>query len=699
LEACELINKGYQIPRISLIWIMASIALVIAPHVPRLPLWIVALIIVCMAWRLLIFQGKLAYPGCVAKVLIVLITLPLTVLQYRGQGLGLDAAVCLLIMGVVFKLLEMCTRRDMMIVVTLTYVLIMVGFIYSQTILTSVHALLLVIVITGALVSLNRDNSHSTIVGNSRVAIRLVLQSIPLSIALFVLVPRVAPLWSMPSPASATKTGVTDEMTPGSITNLGRSAELAFRVSFEGEIPPHEELYWRGLVLDFFDGQTWRRAGSSFLSFNMISRFPTEFLGTPRGAAIDYDVVLEPTQQSWIYALQLAQFNDSDIVQDRNYTLHTSTPITQRFRYQIRSHLLSATDVELPGVLLARGLQLPDVELNPRTQAFAKQMRNESTDERDFVMRILGYFREQPFYYTLNPPRLGDESIDEFLFSTREGFCGHYAGSFVYMMRAAGIPARVVVGYQGGEYNPFENYTMVYQYNAHAWAEVWLEGEGWVRFDPTAAVAPERISLGVEAVFANQPGFMEDSRFSMIRFRDTQWLNSLRLRLDALDYAWNRWVVSYDEDLQFALLEDLFGTNARAGVLLVLFASICVLLGIVAVVLLGGNRRVRHDPATRLYLGLADELAKVGLARKRGEGPRDYCERICHHRADIGPQMRELTDFYQQLNYGNAVEKLAAAQSHDSHTLALLRQSIYALRRRLGSSDTSIFVRFWKERF
>ncbi len=435
-------------------------------------------------------------------------------------------------------------------------------------------------------------------------------------------------------------------------------------------------------MLDFFDGRTWRRAGSTLQTYQVISRFPTDFRGVPLGEPVSYDVIMEPTQQSWVYALQLAEVSARDMVQDRNYSLITERPINQRYRYKVNSYLQHQTDLQLAGTQRARSLQMPEGDLNPRTSALATELRAAAGTDIDFAMAVLQHFREQPFYYTLTPSALGDSSIDEFMFTTREGFCGHYAGSFVYMMREVGIPARVVVGYQGGEYNPYEDYTLVYQYNAHAWAEVWIEGEGWVRFDPTAAVAPERITLGVESFFQDQPGFMEDAGFSMMRFRDTQWLNTLRLRLEGLDYAWNRWVVSYDENMQMELLGGWFGDNARQGLLVALGSTIALFFVLAGWFLLRQTHGTRHDPATSLYMKLLQELAKSGVPRQRGEGPVDYSSRVAIERPDLATDMRDVTDLYVRLVYG---EKSGAADVKDlgNTNLVNLRLSTRQLRRRL----------------
>lgn len=682
------------VPRLSLGWLLSTFVLVISPHLLRLPLGVSGLIAASIVWRVLIFRGRLAFPGIAVRILIVFFSLPLTVLSYRGEGGGLDVAVCLLILGTSFKLLEMRRRRDMIIVLCLCYVLTMIGFIYSQTIPAALLALVNIVAITSALITLYRDNAHSSVENNTRLALRMVAQSIPLAIALFVLVPRVAPLWSMPIPVSSSTTGVTDEMSPGDISRLSRSAELAFRVSFDTQTPAHEKLYWRGLVLDFFDGRTWRRGGSALRSFEILERLRTPLRGEGLGEEIAYDLILEPTQQSWIYALQLAQTNAADIVQDRYYTLYTEKPVTQRYRYQVRSALEYRTDLDLSGSLRARALQLPGEDSNQQAHELAARLRSASANDEDYVFQVLRYFRERPFYYTLTPPPLGEASIDEFLFNSRQGFCEHYAGSFVYLMRAANIPARVVVGYQGGEINPFEGYTMVYQYNAHAWAEVWLEGQGWVRFDPTAAVAPERIRLGAQAVLANEPGFLEDSRFSMMRFRDTQWLNALRLRLDAVDYAWNRWVISYDEERQVDLLDSLLGKQLRERLFLVLGAVLALFFLIAAFFLLRGADAQARDPATRLYLRLLAELADRGIKRRRGEGPHDFCERFACQQPELAGDMGRVTELYVQCSYGHEGNSADREQ-----LLQELMARIRTLRLRVASPVRRLWLQLLPRRY
>lgn len=666
---------AFQIPRLSLLWILASLVVIVLPQIFRLPWWVTGLAILCVVWRLAIFSGRAAYPAKSVRASLVLIAIVLTAWEYAGVGIGLDAAISVLVLSAFFKALEMRDKRDIAIVICLSYVLIMADFIYSQTILTSAHALVAMMISTGALISVSRDNAHNTLSHNARLSVRIVLQAIPVTIVLFILVPRIAPLWTMPQPSPSSTTGVSDEMSPGDISSLGRSTELAFRVSFDGDAPSHEKLYWRGLVLDDFDGRSWTRRRNSFAFARRMANEPVDIQVATEGPAISYDVILEPTQQNWLYAMSLADFDSADIYRDNNFSLYLRNPITQRYRYQMRSFLQYQAEIELSDYWRRVNLALPEQDANVLSQDFSQELRANADNDRDFINSVLNNFREQEFYYTLSPGLLGQASIDEFLFSSKEGFCEHYASSFVYLMRAAGIPSRVVVGYQGGEYNPYEDYTMVYQYNAHAWAEVWLEGEGWIRVDPTAAVAPERINLGVEAFFANQPELLEDSGFSMLRFRDNAWINSLRLRLDALDYAWNRWVVSYDEDLQLSFLEGLFGESVQKKLVWILVGSTSLVFGLLAFIVLRGGVKDRHDKATRLYLSISDNLRQHGLARERGEGPRDYAQRVALARPDLAVSMRELTELYMQLNY------------HDPEQEAMARE---ALMKQLTSKARSI---------
>jgi len=667
---------SYQIPRAALGWMLISVLLVIIPLSVRMPLWISVIAIVCIFWRLLIFTGSLNFPGRLTRFAVVVFTLIISVSQMQNLGVGLDSAASLLALGFVFKLIEMRQKRDIYVVISLCFVMLMVAFLYSQSVVMTLYIAAVVIIITGAMIALNRSPLIVDTAGTLAMAGKIFLQAVPLTVVLFMVFPRIAPLWAVPIQSNSGTTGVTDEMSPGDISQLGRSGDLAFRVQFENILPPpHQDLYWRGLVLDAFDGETWRRTRSSSLSSSAaLSNFLWNSEQRIRigGTGTYYNVILEPTQQPWIYGLHLSQPQSRNIFQSRNFELFNNGRITQRLSYDLLSFADNQTDLILRDSARSRSLGLPTTG-NIQSREFARELRASVNSDRAYAFAVLAHFQRNQFFYTLNPALLGENRIDDFLFSTLEGFCEHYASTFAFLMRAVGIPSRVIVGYQGAEYNRFENYMMVYQYNAHAWNEIWLEGEGWVRFDPTAAVSPERIEIGVEAALRNDPAFLEESLFPAMRLGSFSWLNTMRLRLDAIEYEWNRRVVNYDEEVQFELFERLFGEITEEKVLL-------LLLGLAGIVILGVALTViriepgsGHDPVTKLYLKVSRELEKIGLARLRGEGPLNYRDRVAAANPELAGVMGELTALYVELNYRGK-----------RRTDAQLKQQLQAFRRLLN---------------
>ncbi|MCG8415272.1 MAG: DUF3488 and transglutaminase-like domain-containing protein [Pseudomonadales bacterium] len=680
---------NYQIPRAALLWILVSVVLVIIPQSIRMPFWLSAVALLCVGWRLLIFSGRLDYPGKAMRVAVVVFTLIISVSQMRNLGVGLESASSLLTLGFVFKLIEMRYKRDIYVVICLSFLMCMVAFLYSQSVLVTIYIAFCVMVIIGAMIALNRSTLQADHRSTWRMAMRIAAQAVPLTIVLFLVFPRIAPLWAVPVQTSAGRTGVSDEMSPGDLSALGRSNELAFRVQFENGPPPlHEDLYWRGLVLENFDGETWtrRRGRSAYSGAAEYANFQFTWRDRVRlgGEPLTYNVIQEPTQQPWIYGLHLAEPLSRNIYQSRNFEAFNNGLIAKRISYDMQSYMSSQTDLILLDSARRRNLDVPQ-QGNERSREFAQQLRSSVNSDRDYVNAVLSHFQQNPFYYTLNPELLGDNRIDDFLFNTRQGFCEHYASTFGFLMRAAGVPTRVVVGYQGAEYNRFEDYMMVYQYNAHAWNEVWLEGEGWVRFDPTAAVSPTRIRLGVEAALQDDPGFLDESLLAAVgRFN---WVNTLRLRLDAIEYEWNRRVVNYDEEVQFELFERLFGevTQQKAMLLLIALASI-VILG-VGMTIIRIEPRGQQDPVVRLYNRISDELAKVGLERRKGEGPLSYRDRVVASKPELATVMAELTDLYVQISYRNQAadsgvdrQQFAALQS----CFRQLKSVLSPLRQRLS---------------
>ena len=678
----------YQIPREALRWILLTVLLVMLPQSLHMPIWVTVVALVCIAWRWLIFSGRTDYPGRMLRVAIVFFTLVLTISQMRSLGVGLDSAASLLALGFVFKLVEMRRKRDIYVVVSLSFIMAMVTFLYSQSLLTTLYIGAVIIVITGTMIALNRSahtaESHSRHSrGTFGLALILGFQALPLTLVLFVVFPRIAPLWAVPMQNSGGTTGVSDEMSPGDLAQLGRSSELAFRVQFEDNVPPlHENLYWRGLVLNDYDGETWRRTrrGSSYSQAASLNDFRWNWQDRvrPGDRELRYNVIIEPTNQPWLYGLHLAQPDSGNLYQSRDFEMFNNGLVSKRTSYDVVSYRGSQTDLILLDSARRRSTQLP-AEGNEQSHAFAQQLRATVESDRDFAYAVLAHFQQSPFFYTLNPALLNEQRIDDFLFNTREGFCEHYASSFAFLMRAVGIPARVVVGYQGAEYNPYEDYMMVYQYNAHAWNEVWLEGEGWVRFDPTAAVSPERIELGVEAALADDPAFMEQSLFSAARLGSLSWLNSIRLRLDAIEYEWNRRVVNYDEEVQSDLLSQVLGEVTEQKVLLLLIALCLVVIAVLALLVLDVEPRSRRSRVDRLYAQVGQELEKIQLGRRHGEAPLHYRDRVIAERPELEELMTGLTRDFLEMNYGDA----QFSDSDRKARLARLKSALTQLRLKL----------------
>jgi len=666
------VELSYQIPRPALIWVLVAVVLVLLPQSVRMPVWISVVALCCVCWRLLIFNGRLNYPNRMVRVALVLFTLIISFTQIRNIGIGLDSAASLLALGFVFKLIEMRQKRDIYVVISLCFVMSMVTFLYSQSVVTTLYVMLVIAVTMGAMIALNRSSSVIDNMGTARLAIKIAAQALPLTIVLFIVFPRIAPLWAVPMQTGVNSTGVTDEMSPGDISELARSAELAFRVQFDDGVGlAHQQLYWRGLVLDNFDGSTWRRTrnSSAYSVAASLADFRISYNDRIRtvGEPVSYNIILEPTQQPWLFGLHLAEDVNDEFFSGRNFELFNNGRITQRLSYDLRSYMQNQTDVLLLGSSRNRNLELPDGG-NERSQEFARELRASVTTDRQYANSVLTHFSQNQYFYTLNAPLLGENRIDEFLFDTMAGFCEHYASTFTYLMRAAGIPARVVIGYQGAEANPYENYLMIYQYNAHAWSEVWFEGEGWVRFDPTGAVSPTRIELGVQEALRDDPAFMEDDLFSAARFGGIGWLNAMRLRLDAIEYEWNQLVVNYDEDVQFELFERLFGEVTQQKVIMLMGSLALIVIIVVGFMVISIEPRIRRSPTDRFYLSVCKELAKVDIVRRQGEGPIAFRDRVCTERPELAEAMTELTQLYVKLNYA---EKSVSEAEQKTQLLAL----------------------------
>jgi transglutaminase-like putative cysteine protease len=592
--------------------LLAAAGMVLAPHAGHLPWWVSASCACILAWRALITLRGTRMPPA-------LVLLPLAVGAMAGVFityktlLGREAGVAMAVLLVGFKMLEMHARRDLFVVVFVCFFLVLTNVFYSQSILTALLMVASIIGLLTAQLSFQFTGAMPPLGQRLMLGARILGIAAPLALALFFLFPRIqGPLWGMPGDANSGKTGLSNDMSPGNISSLAQSSEVAFRVKFAAAAPAQPLLYWRALVLADFDGRTWTQGAREAGAKPLLVRGKQP---------VTYTVTQEATGQRWLFALDvpdsLPLLDDNQARLSAAFELRAQRPIDQRARYDVRSQL----DYKIEPDALARRerfMALP-AGFNPKTLQAGLELQKEP-DPFKRVSAVLAKFRNEEYAYTLEPPPLGPNSVDDFLYGTQAGFCEHYASAFVVLMRAAGVPARVVTGYQGGEYNPVDGFLAVRQSDAHAWAEVWLEHRGWVRIDPTAAVAPYRIERNLARALPDSGMFGD---LINIELDHDSWLAQLRFRLGALNNGWNQWVLNYDPKRQHRLVDgvsDALG-NWRYLAALAALAS----LGFVA-----RARRLRRekDPVDTLYSALCLQMGRLGMVRADDEGPTAYAQRL-----------------------------------------------------------------------
>ncbi len=632
-RALPLLERG------SIPWLLMAALATIAPHASHLPIWLSLLAALFLLWRGWLWQRNERLPARWLLGLLVLAGTAGIGWQYRTL-FGRDAGVALIVFFMALKPMEMQRRRDALVVIMLGFFLLLTHYFYSQTILTGLWLLLATVQLTATLIRLHGNAQPAGQI--VRYAGVLVAQALPFMLILFLLFPRVAgPLWGLPQDAHSGLSGLSDRMSPGSLNQLIQSGAIAFRARFSGAPPEKSHLYWRGPVLADYDGLTWLAGPTRPDAQNTGSAAPVI---ETSGQSTAYVITLEPHNQRWLLALDLPIERPENSLLAPTFETLAREPLVRRERYAFRSSFAYVANRQENPRMLQQALRLP-AGLNPRSRQLAAEWQSRlQTPERisDAALRL---FREEKFFYTLRPPLLGQHAIDDFVFETRRGFCEHYASAYVVLMRAAGIPARVVTGYQGGEINPVDGYLTVRQSDAHAWAEIWLENRGWVRVDPTAAVAPSRIELGIEAALpAGEP------LPALVRI-DYDWLRTLRHRWEATNNAWNQWVLGYNPQRQRDLLERLGLDNPdwrrMAAALAFLSALTLLIVGFSTL-----YRKTSVTPAQRAWQHYCRRLEKLGMPRATWEGPFDFAARVSRERPEWGPLTSEAAGYFADLHYG-----------------------------------------------
>ncbi|MFR0688119.1 DUF3488 and DUF4129 domain-containing transglutaminase family protein [Enterobacterales bacterium AE_CKDN230030158-1A_HGKHYDSX7] len=654
-------TSAQPIPRVALTWLLVAQAVVIIPHLEHLPVWIVGLWLGCAFWRIQVFRMRANYPSGLAKLALVAVA-GLGVWFSRGSVIGLDAGVVLLIAAFVIKLVELKTRRDAWVLILLGFFSVTTSYLFQDDILAAAFSALPVLALLAALIGLQQSGFGTRAGSTLQLAGGLLLQALPLMLLLFVLFPRMGPLWSMPMPGGKATTGLSDSMLPGDMVELSKSSALAFRASFDGPMPERSQLYWRALTLERFDGERWTQGYQGLTA--------SEPQWQRQGSPFHYQVIMEPSGRPWLFTLDVVQIESGDARIMSDFRLERRRAVHQSLLYQATSWPDALMEPNDAARALRQNLNLPAAG-NPRSRAWAQELHARYPEADTLVRMMLQHFRDQPFHYTLKPAATGPQRIDGFLFDTRSGFCEHYAGAMTFVLRAAGVPARVVTGYQGGEVNTTGNYLLIHQFDAHAWVEYWRAGRGWTRVDPTAAVAPQRIEQNLEQALSQEDGFLSDSPFSPLRYRNFSFLNDLRLVWDNVNYGWQLWVLGYQAEQQGDMLQRWFGSVDSRWIAGLLVGGGALLLGLVALVLFKPWQR-SSDPQQRSFQRFERLLAPLGVHRAPGEGARDFCRRAIRVLPAHAQAIRAYLDAFEAQRYGGAASSPAELRA----LLAKLRREL-----------------------
>ncbi len=572
-----------------LFWITFAVLLAVLPQLYRLPMWFLPMTMTVVAYR---FYAQLNQVKKAYNLLLMLIAIMALLLIIYSQGFGLsrEISVTILITMTVLKLLETYSMRDALLVVMLCYFVTMTRFLYSQDMLLVFYLLSSAFVTTHALSVLNHEKSLTWFDQKQikSTASSLAL-AIPFAVLFFLVFPRLgAPIWGSPDIFGEGKTGLSDTMSPGSIVELFMDDSPAFRVTFkDGVKPANNHLYWRGPVLWHFDGLTWSRKKHKYAR-NNIKQYSSE-------TEVEYEVELESTGQHYLFGLDYVVDAPEKTHLLPDSILYTETAVNQLRHYQLKSLLLNRFYQPLSDFDKTLLLDYP-VQQNLKTLTMMQSWRQAAANDLQIVNRALQWFNQSEFYYSFTPPPLSGQVIDQFLFDSKRGFCEHYASSFVIMMRMAGIPARVVTGYQGGVDNG--EYLLVKQSDAHAWAEVYITQVNqpgyWLRVDPTAMVAPERVESGAREIMDSKRNFF-----------DFEWLKNSRESMDKYRYQWNQWVRNFNVSKQQALFRAI-GIEHRDGKSLALMMlGILFTTALISLLPLWWLKRRKFTALQKLYLQLA----------------------------------------------------------------------------------------------
>jgi len=629
----------------SMYWVIAALSIALVPQISTMPPHMIVICLTPLLWRLAAEIRGWKAPHSAVRVTLTLILVAVLIFTYGGL-IGRRTAVSLLSLMLCLKLLETFRVRDARIVTSLSLFLCATQFLFTQGILMIFYTVGTTVTALVAIALLQRREAFQPVgdappSGHSMFTelgftLRLLAMALPAALAVFLLFPRwSSPLWGVPENALDARSGLSESMTPGSIQGLFMDDSPAFRADFESNLPSQSELYWRGPVFWKFDGQTW---ASDYLDRS----YPANVQPRLENAQWRYRVQLEPHEQRWIFALDYPAMRPRGTRMEMDYQLTSTHPITKLVSYDMASDPDFVDSPTLRSAFRRAALELP-ADFNPRTLEMMRSWREETPDDIQLISRVLRWFNQEEFRYTLNPELLSRHSVDEFLFQTRSGFCEHYASAFTVMMRMAGVPARIVTGYQGGWFNELGGYVLVRQSDAHAWSEVWLPEDGWTRIDPTAAVAPERIDRGsLEALGGRRHAL------------DFEWMRVMRNGFDLVQRRWNDWVIAFNADRQSRLFEPLGIRNLSTGQLVALMLSAALLISALMLPFILRMRVSRKpDPVVRAWHVFRQRLKRSGLDLEPGMAPMELAAFAGSQMRQSAREIQRIATLYRDIRYAD----------------------------------------------
>lgn len=629
------------ISRFSLPWLLLSAVATLLATYTEPWLWLVAGVF--MAWQLAMFFERARYPSAFIKTALVIALGALT-WSLAGGDFNLENAVSFMVAASLLKLLEMRSVRDAYFLLFAWLFLLATGFLFKQSLLFTLYALLVFFILLLTLLLLQlpaQTPATKATQALAKYSLVLMLSALPLMLVLYLLFPRLGPLWSFALQSGQAKTGLSTQMRVGDITDLVQSDELVFRATFQGEKPMQQQLYWRALVLDYYDGRSWTMPYPENMSW---------FKAEAKTAGLKYEIIQEASHKTFLFSLGKVQAQSPNTGVSDQYNLRAKEPLFQRLRYQAVADFSAPFAANLSELERAQALQLPK-DLNPKARALAQSLAQQYPDPAQRIEALLNYFKEQPFFYSLKNPLLGENEIDEFLFQTRRGFCAHYAGAMVFVLRSSGIPARVVTGYQGGQWQEAGQYVTVRQYDAHAWAEAWLDGR-WVQFDPTVQVAPERILSGLEQALAQEGSFLA-GQFSVQKLKQGSLLNRLLLQVENLNFYWQRWVLGYDQNTQQGVLDKLLGLSEYQQALYVLAGGFALFFVLGALWLKWQEKPKAQPKWLKAWQALERKAQALGVRVEAGTTPQQLLAKLEQARPDLAIKIAVLYRYLDEYLYQN----------------------------------------------